>query len=373
MATDTARGFGVAAPSFSGALGSAYQNIVSSMIGDDSADESSSTPATLWQVSKTPVGGAGFVQGENGRRLYFIERSTGYLFSADPATGAIVRLSNTLTPKVYEAIITKSGAVIARSLDSSGNITTFSGSLSASSSADSLHELTGVQLPKNIDAIAFSPSGTEVVYLINDSGATVGMRAYADGTKPKRLFASAIASWHIRWLSDGRLILTESPSDGALGYAYRVATGTREKLLGGLPGLMVLPRASSTALLYSTADRSNVSLFARASASSTAVELPIRTIADKCVWLPSKELIAYCAVPQSAPVYPFLDAWYRGETHTADSWWQIDVAAGTVRIAYEPEQDLALDVENPQVDDSGSYLYFMNGADKSLWILRLSN
>ncbi len=369
-AIDVARGFGTAVPSFSGALGSAYQNVVSSLLGD--ASPASSTPAALWQISKTPVGGAGFVRNENGLRLYFIERSTGYLFSADPVTGAIVRLSNTLMPKAYEATIGRNGTVIARSLDSNGNITTFSGSLSASSSADSLRELVGVKLPNNIDSLALSPSGGEVFYLINDSGATVGMRAYTDGTKPKRLFASAIASWHTRWLSDGRLILTESPSDSAPGYAYRVATGTREKLLGALPGLLVLPRASSSALLYSTADRGGLSLFARASASSSVAELPVRTIADKCVWLPSKELIAYCAVPQDAPAYPFLDTWYRGEVHTADAWWRIEISTGNARIAHAPEQGLALDVEDPQVDDAGSYLYFVNKADKSLWLLRLT-
>lgn len=370
--SDTARGFGTSAPSFAGALGSAYQNIVSNVFGGGGgAASTTSSVKELWQVNKTPVAGAGFVRTPGGISLWFVERSTGYVFAADPKTGSIERLTNTLMPKVYEAAFAPDGAVLERSVDASGNILTFSGALSASSTPGTPQELTGAQLPKNIRSISFSPNGNDVFYLLNDSGATIGVQAARDGTKTKRLFSSSVASWAVQWIPDGRIVLTESPADGVVGYAYDVRAGNKQKIIGGLPGLIVTPRASSTALLYSTADDSGISLFAVTAATSTGSALPVRTVAEKCVWSPQAQLVAYCAVPENTPAAEYVSQWYRGEVHTRDSWWRIDVSAGTARVLYASGAEAAPDVDDPLIDPSGHYLAFLNRADASLWMLRI--
>ena len=81
-----------------------------------------------------------------------------------------------------------------------------------------------------------------------------------------------------------------------------------------------------------------------------------------------KSLIVYCAVPQVSPDNNFLDRWYRGEVHTADSWWRVSVNANSAELLYTPGD--ILDVENPVIDGSGNYIAFINGIDKSLWLLR---
>lgn len=373
VARSAARGFGVEAPTFGGTLGSAYQNALSNVFGGSGKEGAQpKNLSRLWQADATPVAGAGFVKTADGERLYFAERSSGYIFAADPAAQTVVRLSNTLMPKTYAALFSKNGDVIERSVDGLGTITTFAGSLATSSSADTLRSLKGAPLAKNITEIAASPVSDEVFYLVQDSGKTVGIRSRWNGSAQKRLFTSGIGGWQVEWLSDGRIILLENPADNIVGFAYELKSGASSVLIGGLPGLTVLPRASSTALIYGTSRTSSLSLFARVSASSTLGELPIKTVAEKCVWSPEKSLVAYCAVPQTAPLGDFLDNWYRGKTHVADTWWRVDISAGTAHILYAPESNIALDVKNPIIDESGAYIAFINNADLSLWLLRVN-
>lgn len=383
VAQDSARGFGAEAPTFGGALGSAYQNALSAVFGaPESGSADANNPARLWQVDRAPVAGAGFVQTEKGARLYFAERGSGYIFSADLGAQTVARLSNTLMPKTYEAFFGKSGAVVERSLDEGGAVTTFAGSLATSSSADDLHALSGGLLAKGIERIAVSPASDEIFYLVRESGAVVGIRARHDGSGQKRIFASGIGGWQVEWLPDGRIVLLQDPADGVPGYAYELKNAGVSALIGGLPGLTVLPRASSTALLYSTSGGGGIALFSRVSASSSAMQLPIKTVAEKCVWSPAGQsppggaggsLVAYCAVPQTSPVGGFLNAWYKGQTHPADAWWRVDASAGTASILFAPPSNLALDVKNPVMDERGGYIAFVNNADLSLWLLRVGN
>jgi len=140
-------------------------------------------------------------------------------------------------------------------------------------------------------------------------------------------------------------------------------------LLRAIPGLTLLPHPSSRALLYG-ASGGTLTLFARTSATSTSGSLPIRTTADKCVWDPKQQFIAYCAVPQSLPAPSFLDRWYRGEVHTADAWWRVDAGAASAELLFSPG-NAVLDVERPVIDNSGNYIAFVNAVDKSLWLLRI--
>ncbi len=380
---DAARGFGNAAPTFGGALGSAYQNALSTFGGAKNPQSPQALPQ-LWQVDTTPVAGYGFVQSGGATRLYFAERGNGYIFSADPSMQNVARLSNTLMPKTYEAFFSGDGSVVERSLDNAGAITTFVGALSASSSADSLKALGGTALAKNILTIAVSPVSNEVFYLARGSGGgAAGIRASWSGANQKRLFTSGLSDWRLLWLPDSaakgsaqsgeRIVLLESPADGVPGYAYELKKdGSLTSLLRDLAGLTISPRASSTALIYGTSGSGALSLFARVSASSSVVQFPIKTVAEKCVWAPSRELVAYCAVPSVAPSGDFLDGWYRGERHTADAWWRVDVSAGSAHLFYSPESSRALDVENPVMDADGKYIAFTNRADLSLWILRIN-
>ncbi|MEK9154039.1 MAG: hypothetical protein AAB798_01055 [Patescibacteria group bacterium] len=375
---DAGRGLGSEPPSFGSAVGSTYENIVSSLstlVGGESEHEDGSLPR-LAQVGKTPTAGLGFIGGalsaqkSSSTMLRFVERSTGYIFDVDPKTGVIERLTNTLIPYVYEAIVVKKG-VIVRSLDETGAIITAAGTISASSTS-SVKENALIQrpLPSGIRAIFASPASDELLYIKREKGESAGVRAAWDGAKPQKLFSSNISEWQMHLAGNGRVIIVQRPSDNTAGSAYIAGNdGTLTPLIRNVPGLTLLPHPSSAALLYGSSS-GGLTLFARIDEKSTSAALPIRTIADKCVWDRNERMVAYCAVPEREPSASFLDRWHRGEEHTSDAWWRVDVGAASAEIL-SPPSNVPLDVENPIIDDGGDYIAFTNARDKTLWLLRI--
>src|ERR1700739_4998183 len=77
-AQNTGAGYGVAAPTFEGSAGSTYENTVSTL---GEPVQTSSSTSQLWEVSAVPVAGFGWQQGA-APSLYFVERSSGYVFDA---------------------------------------------------------------------------------------------------------------------------------------------------------------------------------------------------------------------------------------------------------------------------------------------------
>lgn len=376
-ATDTARGLGTQVPSFGSSIGSTYQNIASTITGGETAS-AGATPGRLWEVSAAPVAGADFTDSSTST-LLFAARSTGYIFSADAQSGDITRLTDTLSPKIYQAFFAPGGFVIERSLDGQGNTTTFAGTIATttSTSADSTSSpdtLTGTYMAPNIPEISVNAASHMILYeAASPSAGATGITSNWGGTTQKRVFVSPLQDWHLWWLADNRIIVAQKAADDVPGFAYQVLKdGTFSPLLSGIPGLTVLPHASSTALIFGESSGGTLSLFAQVG-SSTAVSLPIQTVADKCVWAPGKTLIAYCAVPEHISSSNFLDDWYRGAAHTTDEWWRIDAQAGTAEKIFSA-QDAGykpLDAEYPVIDTSGSYIAFENAADQSLWVLRI--
>lgn len=339
------------------------------------------SPAQLWQVDAKPVAGELFTGNDNDLRLRYVERATGYVLEADPRTGQVMRLTNTLMPKIYEAFLAETGQIFERSLDTSGNITTFAGTISTTTdgaTVSSARSLVGSGLTKNIVSMSAHPESGAIFYILRGPDGAIGVSAEWDGQKQKNIFSSVTVSWRPTVLSDGRIILVQAAADGVPGYAYEIKKdGALSRLLGPVPGLTVrvrpaMEKNAPNALLWGQSVPGALKLFVQTAQDATPVQLPIRTVAEKCVWKPGKELVAYCGVPQGQPAQNFLDEWYRGAMHSADALWRIDAGAGTAELLYTPPSNTPVDIENMVIDDGGNYIAFTNGADKSLWLLRLS-
>lgn len=321
----------------------------------------------LWHVAKTPVAGFGFTTVDGTLTLRYAERATGNVFSADPISGTIQRLTNTLMPKTAQAYFA-GGAVIERSLGD-GVLTTFSGVVGRNATTSAL---VGVTLADDISFLSIDPATASLFYLRPTAAGTIGTVSKADGSAGTQVFSSLLSSWK-PIIVPGHLVVEELSSDGVPGYAYEIGKGgTLSEIVGDVPGLQVLPRASSTALLWSSAGPGGISLYARAAASSSDQKLSLKTIADKCVWAPAggaSSIFAYCAVPRTLPPAGFLDLWHQGAYRSDDAWWQIDVGAGASQALYATEE--SPDVHDPQIDPSGRFIGFIDGRDSSLWVLRI--
>ena len=407
---DTARGFGIPAPSsVGGVLGGTSGNISYSLGGQGSlsslqaaqmpgptdwtatSTEQSAITATstakapfkahFSRPTKTPIAGFGFVSHGTATRLIWAERATGYVFAADLATGEAVRLTNTLRPKVYEALFDDRG-VIERGIAEDGSVETFLGTLgAATTSTAEPAALSGSLIEDGIATITTTPSAQSGIFFtrIGKDGDTEVVVAQRDGKKGKVVFSSPISGWRPIALSDGRLIVAQQPATGVLGFAYEIGKGgVLSSLVQGAQGLIVLPRAWGSALTWSISDKDGTMIFVRANAESEPSRLSLATAADKCVWAPPPvgasakkpgALIAYCAVPKTPPGPNFLEERYQGALHTEDRWWKVDAASGSIEPLYNGSE--AFDVRNPAIDPSGRYLAFID-ADDSLWLMQIA-
>ncbi|MDO8514465.1 MAG: hypothetical protein Q7S50_02895 [bacterium] len=364
--------------SFGGDFGKLLGTDTSVQARTSTAPPPKNRPPQLWHVVSAPVAGIAFSKNSARPVLRYVERSNGYVFEADPETGTVIRMTNTLMPKIYEALVMGSGHVYERSIDGSGDIATFAGSIQVASSTgggarDAVSPLSGVMLAKNILSLVVNPKSGELFYLTRNEAGTAGFRAQWNGEKPKQVFSSPIVHWRPLWLSDGRIILTQAAADSVSGYSYELkGDGTLVPLLRIIPGLTILPRASSSALVWGRSEDGALTLFTRLSANTSAVEVPLRTIADKCVWSLGTTAVVYCAAPQGVVSRDFLDEWYRGAAHSSDAIWRIDVSAGSSELVYTPDAGAPVDVMDPIIDGSGNYISFINATDRSLWLLRLA-
>lgn len=380
IAQNVARGFGLATPE-----GGANGSISSASPGAETGTSPTQTaqrPAQLWSVETKPTAGHAFIGGGKNLRLRYVERASGYVLEANPETGQVARLTNTLMPKIYEALLSENGHVLERSLDTAGNITTFVGTIStstgSSSASSAVKTLTGIYLPKNIASVSMHPLSGALLYIVRGSGGAAVISSEWDGEKQKTLLESAVINWRPTILEDGRIILAQAAADSVPGYSYELKqAGALNFLLGSVPGLVVRARPSpstgaTNALLWSQSVRGDLRVFARVGQNATDIQIPVRTIADKCAWRPGEGFVAYCGVPQGSTGQNFLDTWYRGAAHSSDALWRIDAGAGTAEMVYAPPSNTPVDIENMTIDRTGEYISFTNAADKSLWLFRLT-
>ena len=423
---DSGRGLNTSVPAFYNNNGSTVQNIANS-VGSNTMGGSSTAPGIptadttgggkkitrLWEVDNVPVAGMGFVQASTTRSLYFSERASGYILSANQFSQTITRISGTLRPKVYNALFATDGSVIQQTLDASSSVQTFAGSIVQSTSTDDTSpkvSLVGQMLVPNIRAITMNPTTKDILYLTEatSGGITVSTTTFANA-KQTSIFSSPIASWIPQWLPDGLITLTLSPSDGVPGYAYQLMTKDNSlvPLVRYVNGLMINLHPAASALFYSGSTGSDVSLFLRSDSGTTTIKVPLATVASKCVWGPDVISVstssvatstvatstkatkvrntgpiitvrhthtAYCAAPAKKTDSNFLTSWFRGETHTSDEWWKVDTNTGSTTLIYSPykEDSLDLDVIKPTIDPDGNYIAFINARDQSLWMLRIN-
>lgn len=328
----------------------------------------------LTQIQETPVAGMGFVGTSS--RLRFTDRATGYLFEADLETGEVHRLTSTLIPKVYRASFFTDGSFIGHALTENEDPYLFIGFLGTTTEGG-LRALDTVSLDAAaIDALPIGRSRGYIALVEGGSG-TALIRGSTEG-RATRVATTTFKDWRLHAPSENQIIIAQSAATGMPGGAFQIDSGTMAPFARGI-GLTILPEEGGAVLIGS--DTGILRLMVRPERSASLADLPIRTVPEKCVWRPRVRsgegkvaaLTTYCAVPREVTSPTFLDEWYRGEIHTADTWWRVDVSTLDAARLPVPDQDLdkEFDVEYPVMDTNGRFVAFLNAHDKSLWVLRV--
>lgn len=223
-------------------------------------------------------------------------------------------------------------------------------------------------LPNNILEGAVSPDGTSLFTIIASENGVVGAIMKPDGTGRKNIFASPLTEWSAQWFAKDTIALTTKASHDVDGYLYFLNTtnGSLKKILGPIRGLTTLVSPEGKSVLYSTSTDTSLATKLYAPATGVTKNFPLTTLPKKCTW--SSEIITYCGVPRRlSGTYP--DDWYQGKNFFDDGVWEIDtVTTRTTNLV--PSQE-GLDVVSLQRSPDGSYLYFINYRDDTLWSYRI--
>ena len=376
------RGFSSGIPFFEGTTGSTNSNIADSFLGrllggertGTSTKETITEPQTprLWQISNVPSAGVDTMMASTTVVVTYAERPTGHLFEANTFTGDIERITNTLIPQVQKVSwIGKRGAVVEHTDDRLETATLVAHITRATSTEGTLE---GTYLEPGVIGIAGSPDKEDFFYLLETVDGSVGIISTLGGEDPKRLFSSSLVGWQMSRRSDGSVLIVQNASEAIAGSAFLVSPSGREKtILSNVRGLSVAIHPKDETLVYSESVRGRVSLFGKIGGGLRRITAPFTTLADKCVFAPTQDVIVYCAVPSTIPSAPLPDAWYRGEVHFSDSWWQFNLETGEAEQLLSPESDyrITLDVVSPKISSDGSYIVFLDSLTQTPWGLRI--
>ncbi len=361
-----------------GANASANQNQPSnSGASGIQTSSSSSTPVSgLREIAVGPVSGATIFAGASSTTVRYVDRTTGNIYEYNTETNATNRITNTTMPKIVEvAWGNKGNSMVMRFLNGS-KIESYFGIVSpmtATTTNDSLAELSGNYLPENINALLFSPLKDKIFYTVPSVVGIDGFVADKNGSNAKSVWQFPTTEWMPQWVTENSLSLTTKASNGVPGSSFilNLKTEAFSPIISNLPGLTTLVNPDGNLVLYSQSQGSNISLYLYNTKNDQTAEMPFVTLPEKCLW----ENIStfFCAVPNSGMGGDIPDAWYQGLTSFNDYIWQGTVSEtsstkNTASVISTMEGN-SIDAINLALSPDNKTLIFENKKDYSLWLL----
>lgn len=343
---------------------------------EETSNENQPAPI-IREISSNPVAGFEIIENKKeGPSARYMESETGNIYNAPLAIISKARLTNTTIPKVREAIFMPNGEmVVARYLDDDGvTIKSFSGKINLPKIATGTStegELQGEFLRDNIVNIV-STEENKIFYTVVENNGALGILANADGSKPTKVFSSAIREWLPQWLKGNSLYINTKASSGSPGHIFKVNTsnGDQTKIIGGILGLTSNFDPKNSDFIYND---NSLKLFSYNLKTKKSSELSLKTLAEKCAWTNEPDLTIYCGIPDKVEPAEYPDDWYKGIVSFKDELWKIDMVTGglTLITQFNETTSKYLDIINPKVSKDGNYLVFINKNDMSLWSVRV--
>lgn len=344
------------------------------------------TPPKLRLLSTTPVGGYSASTTASTTAVVWVDRGRGNVYEAWSNSLDIATLSNTVVPKVFNAVWNKNLTAFVGSLYEDGDLTPTTvyaelvrqTGVASSTGTVTPYELRGKNITGSIIDYAISPDRSRILLVMNENGTGVGYLAAISGQNMTRLFSTPLTQITVDWPSDNIITVLTKPSANYAGFFYFVnaKTGVWTKMLGPTVGLDAIASHDGKYILYSetNVDGSlDTSVYSVAKATST--DAVIRTIAEKCAWGRVSLTTIYCGVPSSLASGTYPDAWYLGTVSNLDKIWRINAVSGEVKLLSSliEQADRPVDTFRMDTDPKDRYLLFMNKNDLSLWSLDLSS
>lgn len=347
-------------------IGRRIINTIGDLLGA-SNDQPRLSADNLFSVSDQAVSGFNYLDDNT---VYYIERSTGHLYTNLPDKNNKKRLSNTASPGMYKIWwnTTNNPLFITEKISERLVTRFFSATLSEKEAQSD--GLSFVPVSESI----YNPTslGNKIFYFTeNIAGDYSLVENSFDFSSPQFILEDTPLKEFVITPTEKGVYLATKPGYYSSGVLFFVKDNKLEKVLNGQNGFSVLLDKKGDIAIISEYQKNSFVSYLYNIETKEKVNLTNGYLTEKCV--PSeKSTIFYCAglINQSQPNYP--DIWFKGLISHNDNIWKIDTTNGTETQITFWDNENGIDVYRPKLTTDEKYLLFQNKKDLSLWSLDLN-
>jgi len=233
-------------------------------------------------------------------------------------------------------------------------------------------------LNPNIKNIVWSPNSQKIAYQFQSSNGSIEISiANPDGSNWKNINKTRLKNFKISWPSPDKISLVSDLGGKEPGSLIIInpETGDLTTLLNNIYGLAVNWSPDGQKFIFQQTDQNgkNLKLYlGRVDGAQAPKELPVQTLAKKCVWASDSQTI-YCAVPQklsSNAIWP--DDYLAGHLVVDDDFYLIDTStAKKTGLTQLDKTDISVDGQNLFLSPLEDYLFFINQKNGWLYNIKL--
>lgn len=307
--------------------------------------------------------------------IRFQERATGHIYDVFEFLPAPQKISNITVQKIYSTIFSKNkDSFIYQTLSfNNEQIQTSFAKLVFSTSTEV--QLSQNQISSTVNDFIFNSDANKLVFSVKQNNTSSIYTSDMDRTKEKPVTTLSFNEFIFDSINQNEVLITTKASRDIPGYAYtlNLTTGSLNKILGNINGLLVKVSPDKKYYIYSQSEYSRPSVRIYNTETKTTNIITIDTLpSEKCVFSQKNKDEAYCfgSLIYKPSTYP--DDWYKGKITNYESLYKINLTNNFTQALYSFEEgELSFDVTNPKLTTKDNFIVFENKNDFTLWSIDL--
>ena len=234
-----------------------------------------------------------------------------------------------------------------------------------------------VLLNEGIKSIDWAPSSQKIVYHYETADGQYNNISIAnpDGSSWRAIFQTRLTDLVVRWPAPDKIYIFNKPSGQTKGSLFAIdsGSGSFSKILSDLYGLSAKWSPDGQRMIYQATEEKgkNLKLYAAYSDGSQQKELPLKTLAEKCVWSLDSQTL-FCAVPvqlSEHAVWP--DDYNLGRVAISDDFYIINASSLQKTKIAGSGTTQSFNAQNLILSPNGDYLFFLNKKDGLIYNIKL--
>lgn len=307
--------------------------------------------------------------------IRFQERATGHIYDVFEFIANPQKVSNITIQKIYTALFsTNKDSFVYKTLSfNNEQIETTFAKLVFSTSTEV--QLTQNQISSTVDDFIFNPDANKLIFSVKQNNSSTIYTSEIDRTKEKLVTTLPFNEFLIDSINKDEVLITTKASREIPGYSYtlNLTTGSLNKILGNIPGLLVKVSPNKKHYLYSQSEYSRPSVRLYNTEKKSTDLITVDTIpSEKCVFSQADEDVAYCFGSLIYKTGSYPDDWYKGKITNNEALYKINLEDNFVQIVYSfEEENISFDAINLKLSPQDNFIVFENKNDYTLWSIDL--